>query len=179
MIILPAHYRSRQWSRVRGPRRQFTLGGVGCKCCATGPPVITCGTCGIPQQNLTLSWAASFCNQGTSGTNTLIWNGNTNPNDAQWSAVPALGASAPTEALLLCSGGAIQLQISLQPIVGGGLVCTGFTTSASGTACLAVSSFTCSPFSIQWNIVDTGGGPCTCEPLAEGACIYTTIGITA
>jgi hypothetical protein len=59
MIILPSRYTSRRWPRILGPRRQFALGGVGCKCCGGGGGV-TCNLggsrCVIPPEDLTLTY---------------------------------------------------------------------------------------------------------------------------
>jgi hypothetical protein len=59
-MILPSRHVSRIWPRIIGPRHQFSLGGVGCKCCGGGSPTIPCSVagsrCAIPTEDLTLTY---------------------------------------------------------------------------------------------------------------------------
>ncbi len=79
----------------------FSGSGGGCGCCEESPFVL-CGSCGIPKQDLTLSWTDGV----TSGTVTLVFNG-----VADWqSACGGVGNSNLFE--LRCNAGVVELIVT-------------------------------------------------------------------
>lgn len=71
MIILPGRHflrptptsrlRARTLERLLAGRQQFALGGLGCNCCGSGPPTVTCGACSLSSSTvLTVSDSIVF-----------------------------------------------------------------------------------------------------------------------
>ncbi len=135
----------------------------GCGCCGGGPAPCSCSPCDIPATNLTVT----FVNKGGScsgaacqvvgGAYTLTYSGTCA--SGQWLGTfntifefPA-GVFTPNtySILMTCLSGSIQVTLYAFPTPLGP---TLFCTLGSGGA--APTSFTCSPFMLQWAVADPG-----------------------
>jgi hypothetical protein len=146
VIILPSRHVSRLWSRIRGPRHQFTLGGVGCNCCGPPPPPpvpCTAGGCTLP----TSVTVTLVCNTGS-------FSGTGPPEDVGFPTLPiefACGATQP--------GFFYGSDVIFQIFCNNGALNASFTSGAGGcqlpcvTGCEPLSTpstFQCDPFMIEW-----------------------------
>lgn len=124
--------------------------GNGCGCC--GPGVNACLPCGIPAQNLTVSWTNILHGNGSA---TMVYNAGTLSHQT---------ASCVDNNLLFrlsCTGGTIELR-GIYFTGGGG--CPGGTqdycsNQRPDSRRLVLASSTCTPFSLTFTVPGGAGCP--------------------
>lgn len=145
----------------------WALGG--CNCPSSG--LYTCGTCGVPATNLTLSWVNSIF--GNSSCPLVYAGGGSWATSCQWPYPGGTIAAQSFKANLICVGSNLTFTLLVYPAAGSATCVTPSSTCSafpgSGVHALQVTGLTCGP-SFLMTIKDNscmnadGYGPWTITP---------------